>query len=68
MAIIRNKATSIKCYRDESAMQAEATGDLTLVYVVVGGIYIDPTSYNSLYDIEVFQDDNSVLHGLYRRK
>ena len=68
MAIIRNKGTNIKVYRDESAMIAEATGDLTRVYTVVGAIYIDPTSYNSLYNIEIYLDASSVLHGLFVRK
>jgi len=68
MAITRNRPTNIKVYTTESAMAAAATGDLTLIYKVVGGVFIDPTSYNETYNIEIFQDDNSVLHGLFVRK
>ena len=69
MAIIRTESpiVNIKVYRSVSDMiAAAAAGDLTRVYIVVGGVFIDPTTYNEKYEIELFQDSASVFHGLYR--
>jgi hypothetical protein len=43
-----------------------AAGDLTRVYIGVGGVFIDPTTYNEKFEIELFQDSASVFHGLYK--
>ena len=67
MSVTRSfSATSIKVYDTDSEMQAEATGDLTQIYTVVGGVIIDPNWPAIKYNIEIYQDDNSVLHGRYR--
>ena len=67
MSIIRNRSvTKIKVYTTDEAMQAEATGDLTQVYTVVGGVILDPNWPAIKHEIEIYQDDNSVLHGRYR--
>ena len=68
MAIIRNQPTKIKVYRTESELAAAATGDVNLLYKVVGGVLIDLYEPNQLYDIEIFQDSVAALHGLYVRK
>ena len=67
MSVTRNmSATKIKVYTTDEAMQAEATGDLTQIYTVVGGVILDPNWPAVKHEIEIYQDASSVLHGRFR--
>lgn len=68
MAVIRNKPTVIKVHRTEADLMAAATGDVTLLYKMPGGVFIDFYEPTELWAIEIFQDMVAKLHGLYVRK
>lgn len=68
MAVIRNQPTKIKVHRTEADLQADSVGDVTLLYKTTGGVFIDIGQPTQLWDIEIFQDINGKLIGLYVRK
>jgi hypothetical protein len=69
MSITRlTSPTKLICYRDTATMLAASTGNLNQLYVIPGGVILDYGTYNETYIIEIFQDANLVLHGLFVRK
>lgn len=68
MAVIRNQPTKIKIHRTEEDLQADSVGDVILLYKTTGGVFIDSYSPTELWIIEIFQDTNGKLIGLYVRK
>jgi hypothetical protein len=68
MAIIRNQGIKIKVHRTEEELQADATGDLNLLYRIETGVLIDLYEPTELWAIEIFQDSVAKLVGLFVRK
>ena len=67
MAIIRRLKTQIHVFTTEDDMNAAADGDLTRLYIIKGGVFIDHNTYNEKYEIELFEDASGELHGLFVR-